>query len=66
MKARFDTYCLHSLQEQFFGFHFLIPLKIFRLAPKVQYPRLSDLGRKHFRFRENRLYVWHCKIGITS
>ena len=33
MTPRFNTYCLHSLQGQFFGCHFLIPfLKAFRLV----------------------------------
>ena len=33
MKPRFNMYCLHSLQGQFFGCHFLITfLKAFRLV----------------------------------
>ena len=33
MKPRFNMYCLHSLQGQFFGCHFLMPfLKAFRLV----------------------------------
>ena len=33
MKPRLNTYCLHSLQGQFFGCHFLRPfLKAFRLV----------------------------------
>ena len=33
MKPRFDKYYLHTLEEQFFGYHFLIGfLKAFRLV----------------------------------
>ena len=50
MKPRLNTYCLHSLQGQFFGCHFLRPfLKAFRLVNsfscKGTNPRFSDLGR---------------------
>ena len=42
MKPRFDTYCLHSLQGQFFGCYILIHfLKVARLVQ----PRPWERGR---------------------
>ena len=36
MKPKYDPYCLHSLQEQFFGCHFVITfLKAFRLIDSI-------------------------------
>ena len=60
MKPRLNTYCLHSLQGQFFGCHFLRPfLKAFRLVNsfscKGTNPRFSDLGRSYFRFCEKQI-----------
>ena len=77
MNPNLDTYVLHSLHEQFFGFHSLIPsLKATTLVnsfnskgiiPQILGPKYKILSLPWktglmFGIMENRPYVWHCKL----